>query len=192
MKILITGKPGCGKTTLLARVAQALGKKAGGMITREIRERGRRVGFYVENLSTGERTTFAHVDFPKAKRVGRYGVDTAALERVGVRAIQQALERCELVLIDEIGPMELYSSAFIRAVERAFSSPKHVLASIHFKSKHPLITSLKSRRDVIIYTISEENREEVFRRVMEVLENEGEDCSVQAEQAGGASSLRHS
>ncbi len=192
MKILITGKPGCGKTTLLARVAQALGRKAGGMITREIRERGRRVGFYVENLITKESATFAHAGFPKAKRVGRYGVDTAALERVGVRAIQQALRECELVLIDEIGPMELYSDAFIRAVERAFSSPKHVLASIHFKSKHPLITSLKSRRGVVLYTISEENREEVFRRVMEVLENEGEDCSVQAEQAGGASSLRDS
>ncbi|NOZ58244.1 MAG: NTPase [Euryarchaeota archaeon] len=185
MKILITGKPGSGKTTLLARVAQELGKKAGGMVTREIRERGRRVGFYVENLSTGEKATFAHVALPKARRVGKYGVDMAALERVGVKAIEQALRECELVLIDEIAPMELYSNAFIRAVEEAFSSPKQVVASIHLKSKHPLITSLKSRRGVVIYTINEENREEVFRRVMEVLEHEGEDSRVQAEQAGG-------
>jgi nucleoside-triphosphatase len=192
MKILITGKPGCGKTTLLARIAERLGNKAGGMLTREIREHGRRVGFSVENLSTGEKATFAHVDFPKARRVGRYGVDVAALERVGVGAIEQALGECEVVLIDEIGPMELYSRRFAEAVEQAFSSPKRVVASIHLSSRHPLITSLKSRGDAIIYTISEENREEVFRRVMEVLEHEGEDNSFKAEQAGGVSEVRDS
>ena len=169
MKILITGKPGCGKTTLLARVASELGGRAGGMITKEIRVLGRRVGFLVEDLLTGESATFAHVDFPKEHRVGKYGIDVAALERIGVKAIERALEKCEVVLIDEIAPMELYSSAFVRAVEEAFSSPKHVLASIHLKSKHTLITSLKSRKDVALYTINEKNRDEVFRRVMEVL-----------------------
>jgi nucleoside-triphosphatase len=185
MKILITGKPGCGKTTLLAHVAEQLGSRAGGMITREIREGRKRVGFSVENLLTKESATFAHVDFPKAHRVGRYGVDIAVLERVGVRAIEQALSECEVVLIDEIAPMELYSEAFIKVVEKAFSSPKSVVASIHLKARHPLITSLKSRKDVIIYTIDEENRDEVFRKVMEVLRNEGEDSGIQAEQAGG-------
>ena len=172
MKILITGKPGCGKTTLLARVAGQLGSRAGGMLTREIREGRKRVGFSVENLLTGESATFAHVDFPKTRRVGKYGVDVAALERVGVKAIEQALKECDVVLIDEVAPMELYSRAFIDAVERAFSSPKQVIASIHLKAKHPLITSLKS--SAIIYTINEENRDEVLRKVLEGLRDEGE------------------
>ncbi len=169
MKLLITGKPGSGKTTLLKRLATKLGERMGGMITGEIREQGKRVGFYIEDLSSGKRKTFAHIDFPKDYRVGKYGVDIKVLEEIGVNSIRHALEHKEFVLIDEIGPMELYSQAFIDAVEAAFSSDKNVVATIHFKSQHPLVKRLKGMSGVELFTITQENREDIFNEIVDIV-----------------------
>ena len=170
MKVLITGKPGSGKTTLLKRLAGRLGERGGGMITGEIREQGRRVGFYIEDLNSGRREIFAHINFPKNYRVGKYGVNLKILDEIGVESIRHALRQREFVLIDEIGPMELYSQAFIQAVEDAFSSQKNVVATIHFKSQHPLVLRLKGMSGVRLLTISQENRDEVFNKILEMIE----------------------
>jgi len=171
--MLITGKPGCGKTTLAARVAAALGSRAGGMLTFELRESGRRVGFEVVDIATGRREVLAHVSLrervPAEHRLGRYGVDVGTLDEVGVRAVERAVEERRFVIIDEIGPMELLSEAFQRAVRRAFSSPAGVLATIHLRSKHPLVRELKSREDVVLHVINERNRERVLKQLLEVV-----------------------
>ena len=80
--ILLTGRPGCGKTTLIKRVVEELALPAGGFYTEEIRQRGERVGFKIITLS-GEEAVFADVDFRTPQRLGKYGLDLAALETVG-------------------------------------------------------------------------------------------------------------
>ncbi|PYL56298.1 MAG: AAA family ATPase, partial [Verrucomicrobia bacterium] len=103
-KILLTGRPGCGKTTLIKRVVDELALPAGGFYTEEIRRRGERVGFKIITLS-GEEAVFADVDFKTPQRLGKYGLDLAALETVGVEALRTAVRGRQLVVIDEIGPM---------------------------------------------------------------------------------------
>ncbi len=150
MKFLITGAPGSGKTTLLKKISEGLGERAGGMLTEEIREQGVRKGFTVVDIATGEKATLAHVDFKSPYRVGRYCVDIDTLERVGVKAVERALKEKEVIIIDEIAPMELYSKKFIEVVRKAFSSQKSVIATFKLNLRHELIDEVKGTEIFIL------------------------------------------
>lgn len=155
--LLLTGRPGVGKTTLVRRVVGQLGRPAGGFYTRELRQRGRRVGFDIVTLA-GEQATLAHVDIHSRQRVGKYGVDVAALDRVGVPAVRRALEASVLVVVDEIGKMELFSAAFKAAVLDALDGPNAFLATIT-RSRHPWADRIKRRDDVKLIQVTQENRD---------------------------------
>ncbi len=170
-EILITGPPGCGKTTLCARAIDSIKgvRKVGGILSTEMREGASRVGFKIIDISTKGEGILAHVNQKTGPLVGKYRVNLEDLDGVGVNAIGSAVEKCDVVVIDEIGPMELCSDRFIEAVNNAFDSEKSVLATIHFRSKHPVIESLKAREDVAIYRIDENNRGEVLKTVVGLL-----------------------
>jgi nucleoside-triphosphatase len=167
-KVLLTGRPGSGKTTLIKRVVNNLPQRAGGFYTEEIRERGRRVGFRIITLD-GEEAVFAHVDFSTAAgrdRLGRYGLDLSALERIAVGAVRQALQARRLVIIDEIGPMEIRSATFRQAVNEALDSELPVLATI-FARFLPFTDAIKSRPDVTLIEVRPDNRERLVSELSE-------------------------
>ena len=169
-KILLTGRPGCGKTTLIQRVANNLPQRAGGFYTEEIRDGGMRVGFKIVALD-GEEAVFAHVDLKTRSRIGKYGLDLSALERIGVGAVRQAVRTRRLVVIDEIGPMELRSSIFRAAIKEALDSDVLLLATIYTRSL-PFTDVIKSRPDVTLIEVRVENRDrlvsELSDRIREV------------------------
>ena len=157
--ILVTGRPGAGKTTLVRAVLDALQTPAGGFYTRETRGAGgARTGFEIVTLA-GEVATLASVDLASPARVGRYGVDVAALERVGVPAIERAVEAGQLVVIDEIGKMELLSPAFQRAVIEAVRRHRPVLGTI-MQAPHPFADELKAQPDAFVIELTEADRDE--------------------------------
>ncbi len=160
---LLTGPPGVGKTTVILSTVpllKQLGLSVGGMVTREVRDRGTgaRVGFEVEDIATGRRGWLARASGGPGPRVGRYVVDIRALEEVGASAISDAAEHSYVIAIDEVGPMELFSSAFRSAVVGAVGSGKPVVATVHLRSSDPLVISLKQREDAEVFVISPENR----------------------------------
>jgi nucleoside-triphosphatase len=156
-KILITGRPGCGKTTLIKRIVSNLPRRAGGFYTEEIRLAGTRAGFKVVTLD-GKEIVFAHVDFKSPERLGKYGLDLSALERIGVGAVRQAIQARQLIVIDEIGPMEIRSLIFRDAVNEAFASEIPLLATI-FARPLPFTDAIKSRSDVRVIEVRPDNRE---------------------------------
>lgn len=158
--LLITGRPGSGKTTLVRDTVETLGQPAAGFYTRETRgPDGRRTGFEIVTLD-GETATLAHVDFAGTGRVGRYGVDVSALERVGVPAIDAAATSGRLAVIDEIGKMELLLPAFQRAVIDLVRLHRPLLATI-MGAPHPFADELKAQPDVLLFELTESNREEL-------------------------------
>lgn len=166
--ILVTGRPGSGKTTLVRRVVEALRAPASGFYTRETRGRdGRRTGFELVTLD-GQVVTLAHVGIAGRQRVGRYGVDIEALERVGVPAIEAAVESGRLAVIDEIGKMELCSAAFREAVAAVMDSDRPVLATIPL-FRTPFLDALRSRDDVTVIELTVSNRDALGARVSALL-----------------------
>jgi len=151
---LLTGAPGSGKTTLLEKLISELEVSADGFITREIREKGSRVGFLVQDLK-GNQELLASINFPSHLRVGKYRVNLAGFEKIALPALERALSDAELVVIDEIGKMELFSDLFQKLVIKALDSPKPLLATILQKS-HPFAEQIKRRPDVVIYKVSRE------------------------------------
>ncbi len=158
-KVLLTGRPGCGKTTLIKRLVNELQVRAGGFYTEEMRERGARVGFKLVTLE-GAEAVFAHVDFKTPERVGKYRLDLSAVEKIGVEAVREAARRKWLVVIDEIGPMEIRSAVFREAVNEALDSPEAfgMLATIVARSL-PFTDAIKARSDVTVIEVRTENRQ---------------------------------
>jgi nucleoside-triphosphatase len=159
-RILLTGRPGCGKTTLVKRVVNDMSSsEAGGFYTEEIRKRGERVGFKVVTLD-GEEAVLAHVDFKTRQRVGKYGLDLSGLESIGIEAIRRGIRARQLVVIDEIGPMELRSGIFRDAVNETFDSDAPILATITARP-FPFTEAIKKRRNVTLIEVRRDNREQL-------------------------------
>jgi nucleoside-triphosphatase len=138
---LLTGMPGTGKTTLIKEAISGLGDKAGGFFTEEIRSGvsvggirhgGIRRGFRIVTLD-GRISPLAGVDIRSPYRVSKYGVDVRGLEEVGVAALQKASQECEIIVIDEIGKMELFSEKFKSTVLEIIESGRKVLGTIMLK-----------------------------------------------------------
>ena len=165
---LLTGGPGVGKTTLIMRAVQAAGPVAGGFLTEEIRAGGARQGFRIVTLD-GRSAILSHVDIRSPHRVGKYGVDIRSLDDVGVAALVSATQDRELVVIDEIGKMELFSASFRDAVSDALDSGKRVLGTVMLAS-HPWADRIKRHPNVALVSVTRENREQVLEKVIEWLE----------------------
>ena len=164
-RVLLTGRPGSGKTTLIKRILNEVPQRFGGFYTEEIRDHGARVGFKVVALGGGE-AVFAHVDFKTPERLGKYALDLSALEAVGVDAIRKAVQGKRLIVVDEIGPMEIRSAPFREAVVDALDSELPVLATIFLRSL-PFTDAIKSRPDVELIEVRPNNREELVPQMSE-------------------------
>ena len=164
----MTGAPGVGKTTLLTKTVDALkrkGVRVGGMITREVREGNVRVGYEILDLTSNKHGWLAHVNEQGGPQVGKYHVNLDYLDNVGAAAITQALEICNVIAIDEIGPMELFSQKFKQAVTQALEGKKLMLTVVHGKAKDPLVTQIKRRVDAEIFNVTFSNRENLTEQL---------------------------
>lgn len=146
-------------------VVDELTASAGGFYTEEVRERGERVGFKMITLGGGE-ALLAHADFKTPQRVGKYGLDLCALEKVGVAALREAMRARRLVVLDEIGPMELRSAIFRDVVIEAFDSGVPMLATITARS-FPFTNALKKHPDVTMIEVRRDNREQLVSELLD-------------------------
>jgi len=168
--LLITGNPGMGKTTVLLKTIEELkakGYSVGGMISREARKYGTRVGFEISDLESGRKGWLARVDQDYGPRVGKYRVNLKDLDGVGVAAIINAVKTAAVVAIDEIGPMELNSRKFKEAVKAAFESGKLVVATVHWRATDKLIVETKARDDAKMFQAMYGNRANIHRIIVE-------------------------
>lgn len=129
LHILLTGRPRTGKTTLIKRIVKEL-PCAGGFYTEEITEAGQRVGFKIKTLDEKE-GILARKGWKSHYTLGLYGINLEDLEHIGVKAIEEAQKNKEIIVIDELGKMELFSEKFKASVINALNSQKSVLGTIH-------------------------------------------------------------
>jgi nucleoside-triphosphatase len=170
---LVTGRPGTGKTSLIKQAAAEMTGKAGGFYTEEIRSQGVRQGFRLVTLD-GQKTILAHVDTKSPYRVGKYGVDIDALGRIGVQALRRADEEQRLVVVDEIGKMELFSASFRQTVLDIVEGGHRLLGTIMLKP-NPWADAIKRRPEVELVTTTRENYQQVLSGIRQWLQEVNKD-----------------
>ena len=175
IKIGLSGLPGVGKTTTLIKTIEILeeeGYVVGGMITEELRENGKRTGFYVLDWMSKEKKVFAHKDFESRHRVGKYGVDIKALEEVGIKALQDAMEKADVIVIDEIGKMEVESKKFVQTVRDILDMDNHMIMTLHKKSRNSLLQEIRRRDDIRMLEVTPINRNLLPFKIVQLIKGE--------------------
>jgi nucleoside-triphosphatase len=168
-RLLLEGRPGVGKTTVARRLLDLLreaGVPVAGFTTEELRTGGRREGFAVEAVA-GARGILAHVDLPGPPRVGRYGVDLAAFERVALPTLRTP-RTGGVVVVDELGKMELASAAFCEAIVELLGRDVAVVATVHL-GHHRFTDALKRRPDIQVVRVTDETRDALPEQLMDYL-----------------------
>ena len=167
--LLITGRPGVGKTTVIREVADSLsGRALGGFYTEEIRGHSERRGFRLVTFAGRERV-MADIGIRGPHRVGRYGVDVSAIDELAGPALALK-EETEIYLVDEIGKMECFSQKFVSAMRDLLDSRKIVIATIAQKGGG-FIEEVRQRRDPLEVEITRENRDQCPGQILAWLES---------------------
>lgn len=163
MALLLTGRPGIGKTTALRAAARKLrGIHPRGFYTEEIRTGQERRGFRLVTFD-GDEAIIAHVDLPPP-RVSKYGVDVGAIDRFAA-TLQGRDDPASVYLIDEIGKMECLSAAFVDAMRRRLESGRPLVATIAQRGGG-FIEQVKRRRDVEVWIVTHATRDALPDRIV--------------------------
>jgi nucleoside-triphosphatase THEP1 len=117
--LLLVGTPGVGKTTVIKKTIELSGNIFDGFYTQELRQNNQRIGFEIITLD-GQQALLAtkekKVNFLRQAKFGEYTVNIDAIESVAVPSFLKAVTSAKVAVIDEIGPMEIFSKRFCSAV----------------------------------------------------------------------------
>jgi nucleoside-triphosphatase len=167
-KILLTGQPGCGKTTAVMEIIENLKcEKVAGFYTEEIRQNNTRKGFGWKRLD-GADGILAHTDIKGPFRVGKYGVDVAGFEKSVVPILDVEQTDAELFILDEIGKMECLSKKFVTTIRRLFASNRSVLATVAKKGTG-LISEVKNYPGTKLFNLTHKARDKTIAEILQIL-----------------------
>ena len=167
-KIFLTGEPGYGKSTVLMKVIDILkskGLKVGGFMTPDIRERGKRIGFKVIDINSSEEGILSSVNQKNGPKVGKYRVNLEDFERVALKALDFAVKECDILCIDELGTMELFSKKFKEKIENILKLDKLIIIVLH----RNLIR--KYEKYGKIFYVTPENRNKLPEEIIQLIES---------------------
>jgi nucleoside-triphosphatase len=167
--IVLTGAPGVGKTTAVTRTARALndrGLKVGGIVSRELRTNNMRIGFEFIDLITNDTNVLAYIT-GNGPKVGKYFVNLAGC-RFAAERLSEAAKNCDIIICDEIGPMELKSKEFIDSVKNLLYVDKKTIVVVHQKLQHPLTDQFRKKSSLLI-SLDLGNREKVNKILLDRL-----------------------
>ena len=176
-KVLITGEPGSGKTTAIKKIVEKLGDRAIGFWTEEVRDpkTKKRTGFRIITTD-GKKKIFASKIFTSKKLVGSYGVNVNYFEEIAIptllKAVQEARkDRKKVIVIDEIGKMELFSKKFRDLVREIFYDDcLNVVATIPIRDVHKVVSEIRRLPGVIHIHLDKSNRDFIPDEVVQLFE----------------------
>ncbi len=157
MHIFISGRPGSGKTTLVLELLPYLDDYTG-FITTEVRESGKRIGFKIKDISTGEEDWLAKVG-AEGPSVGKYGVMINNLERIALKSLER---KAKWTVIDEVGKMEFCSERVKKAILGAFKR-ENLIAVLH--------RDFLYLADTDVFWLEKEKFQEVKNKILEIIKN---------------------
>lgn len=172
-KILITGLPGCGKSTLISRIIDYYTKHnfiIHGFITPEVREHDKRIGFDIIDIFSGEKSQLARVGkFNTKYRLGKYNIFIDKFDKFMEKTLNLEKTQFDLIIIDEIGKMELFSEGFQEIIKRIFNTDISIIATIGLNLRHSLKNYLLDIPSVHLLKLNPQNFNLIFKEVISVI-----------------------
>lgn len=165
--ILLTALPRTGKSTAIAKIVAMLGKKnCGGFYTEEIRENGERVGFKIKSLN-GEEGILAYISLDSKYKISKYGVDLDTFEKICLKEIERAIssDYIKYIIIDEIGPMQLFSEKYKKMLIDLTKFNKPVIGTI-FYNPYEWLDDFKKNQNVKLVELNFENRNQMPLKIV--------------------------
>ena len=172
--ILLTAAPRTGKSTAIKKIVELLGiNNCGGFYTEEIRENGERVGFRIKTLS-GKTGLLSHINIDSKYRISRYGVDVDAFEKICVSELKKVIndDKTKYIIIDEIGPMELFSHEYKDLLIKLLSINKPVIGTI-YKDSYEWLDDFKMKDGIKLIEVTLDNRNFIPHQIVEMIDNKG-------------------
>jgi nucleoside-triphosphatase len=174
--ILLTGSPGIGKTTVIKQILEQIEGRAGGFYTREVRRGRTRVSFEMVTLD-GKIGLLATLDqkinLPGSASLGRYRVNVTGVNDFAVPALLHALEERKTIIIDEIGPMEIFSEKFCEVVKEILSRKDIAVIGTIVKRPYRFADAVKNDRRVNLKEVTLKNRDILAREIITLLGRNG-------------------
>ena len=169
--ILITGLPGVGKTTLITQILEELNVCAIGFVTKELRKEGSRYGFTVETLSGTNKLLASKEEKHCKYRVGKYCVYVENVDFI-VKILEEEIGKksYSMIVIDEIGKMELFSPSFKRFLLTSLEEQK-VVGTIMMRD-NSFSKEIKNRSDVRLYNIDRTNRDRIKQIILKKIKED--------------------
>ncbi len=165
--LFLTGRIQVGKSTLLQRWLARTDVRTGGFFTKKEPERDGCI--YVHILRAGNDDSFRddNILFDCLHRNKKDAV--ARFNRLGTAYLEKT-DSCQLIIMDEIGYMETEAEDFKKAVIRILDGSVPVIGVLR-KDSSPFIDSIKSRPDVTVIEVTEENRDELAKTLPGILKS---------------------
>jgi nucleoside-triphosphatase len=161
MKIFLTGKPGVGKTTIIKKFVESFRDTTIGFWTEEVRDKTthQRIGFKIVD-TFGNESIFASKNFNSDYIVGSYKVDLYKFESIALKVIYEALNKPhKIIVIDEIGKMELFSKNFVDLVLKiVFDEKLNFLATLPIRDVHPVMKKIREMKNIKIFEVTFEKQ----------------------------------
>lgn len=171
MKVLITGPPKCGKSTLISRLIKHYSNYIiYGFITPEVRKDAKRIGFDIIDIYSNERIQLARISNYKTKhKLGKYNVFIEDFDKIVSNLEIHEKHKVDLIIIDEIGKMELFSKKFEELIRKIFQSDIPIIATIGQKMQHPVKDYILNFSGVKIFNLTLQNQLEVFQKIISII-----------------------
>jgi len=169
-KVLITGPPRCGKSTLISKSLDYFSEMnytIHGFLTPEVREEGKRIGFDIKDIYSKEHGKLARIgNYNTKHKLGKYSVFVGDLEEMISKLEIIEFKEIDLLVIDEIGKMELCSKKFQNFIRNIFSSDVAILATIGLKLKHPIKDFILNLPNISIFSLNRQNFQKTYQEIV--------------------------
>ena len=172
-KILITGPPQCGKSTLISELIEYFSKQKFtiyGFLTPEVREHGNRIGFDIIDIYSGEKSQLARVGKVNTRfKLGKYKIFIDKFDKFLEKTLNIDKKQVDLIVIDEIGKMELFSEKFQQFIKMIFSTDISIIATIGLNLRHPLKNYLLNLSSVLLMNLNHQNSQIIFKELISLI-----------------------
>ncbi len=169
-KILITGPPRSGKSTLISKIIEYYSKKnyvIYGFLTPEVRMGGKRVGFDFEDIYSGKRNKLARAGNYKTQfKLGRYSIFIKEFDQMISKLEEVEIQKIDILIIDEIGKMEFFSKKFQEFIKKQFQLDLPIVATVGQKLQHPIKNFILKLSKVNLFNLNRQNQQRVFQKII--------------------------